>query len=417
MAKIYSDSQKDILRQTPIVAMMAYMGYKFPSGKAGGIFHSPFRDDANPSFHITHQVKTDVFFDHGSDRISGDSYDFAKLLLEHAGRDTSGVAVWDFLAEFHPGIIPEEKTSSKVNGGWRNPGSHGKVQAGVVESHSGPSVSPLAGYVCHSGGAKGSDYAWGVMAEKNGMKVRAYWYSEKTWALQGYNPQGMPHWGVEISDDDYKEGVEASEIANRTLNRMPPRSMKATTRHLIARNWFQVKNADAVYAVGSFLTPKIVDGGTGWAVQMAIDNRKPVYFYNQDELQWYKVIYNGKDYRFDKIQAAPVLTKNFAGIGTRELSDEGLDAIKQSFENTRKSLLAVPSNTDEVKAAVPEGEEVDIWYSDGEKGNAILSNLAPCEFYYGGRTWDSVEKAFQYAKAVTFKDEDSARRILDAKDG
>lgn len=42
----------------------------------------------------------------------------------------------------------------------------------------------------------------------------------------------------------------------------------------------QVKNSDAVFAIGH-LVRGIVDGGTGWAVQMAIDDGKPVYVYDQ----------------------------------------------------------------------------------------------------------------------------------------
>ena len=415
MARIYSESQKDILRQTPIVAMMARMGYKFPTGRSGGIFKSPFREDSSPSFHITHQLKTDLFFDHGGERVSGDSYDFAKLLLEKEGRSTSGVAVWDYLAEFHPGIIPEEKTARRATAkAMREKDDAPAITGGDDPADSVGEEADLSGYVCHSGGANGSDTEWGLLAEKHGMAVRAYWYSEKTPAVRGLRPA----WSVELTDEQYEEGLDACDVANRTLRRMAPRYMNPFARHLIARDWMQVKNADAVFAVGAFLRSGIVDGGTGWAVQMAIDDRKPVFFYNQDELQWYEVRYDadGKA-RFEKRAAAPALTKNFAGVGTRNLSDAGKRAIADVFNTTLLSSgikTSVDAPVAELSAA--DGKEsVDVWYSD--RSNAILSNLNPCFFYYNGKTWNCVEQAFQWAKADRFGDREAADRILASSDG
>jgi hypothetical protein len=48
--------------------------------------------------------------------------------------------------------------------------------------------------------------------------------------------------------------------ANETLHRRPDNYM-----NLLSRNYAQVKNADAIFAVGQ-LNNGIVDGGTGWAV-------------------------------------------------------------------------------------------------------------------------------------------------------
>ena len=99
--------------------------------------------------------------------------------------------------------------------------------------------------------------------------------------------------------------------------------------NLLSRNYAQVKNADAIFAVGH-LKNGIVDGGTGWAVQMAIDDNKPVYVYDQIRKQWFS---NTND-QWQVFSGVPKLTKNFAGIGTRELNQDGKDAIKQVYENT-----------------------------------------------------------------------------------
>jgi hypothetical protein len=103
---------------------------------------------------------------------------------------------------------------------------------------------------------------------------------------------------------------------------------------LISRNWFQVKGADCVYAVGKFVkgSTKLVDGGTGWAVQMAIDNNKPVCLFDQPSDLWFRFVCDmGKFMPYPYI---PTLTKNFAGIGTREITENGKRAIKNVYEET-----------------------------------------------------------------------------------
>jgi hypothetical protein len=77
----------------------------------------------------------------------------------------------------------------------------------------------------------------------------------------------------------------------------------------------------------------VVDGGTGWAVQMAIDDGKIVNFYDQEKCVWGRYC-NGKWEKSD----TPVLTKNFAGIGTRKLNDKGWMAIKEVCIKTFEHL-------------------------------------------------------------------------------
>lgn len=168
-------------------------------------------------------------------------------------------------------------------------------------------------YVNHSGGAVGSDSYWGAIGEKYGVVSEHYYHGKKT-----------PNGNHLITEDEFNEGKEHVMKANETLHRKPEAYMD-----LLARNYAQVKNADAIFAVGH-LKNGIVDGGTGWAVQMAIDDNKPVYVYDQTRKQWFSNI-NGQWQVFSGI---PKLTKNFAGIGTRELNQDGKDAIKQVYENT-----------------------------------------------------------------------------------
>ena len=168
-------------------------------------------------------------------------------------------------------------------------------------------------YVNHSGGAVGSDSYWGAIGEKYGVVSEHYYYGNKT-----------PNGNHQITQEQFDEGKEHVMKANETLHRRPDAYM-----NLLSRNYAQVKNADAIFAIGQ-LNNGIVDGGTGWAVQMAIDDGKPVYVYDQVRKQWFANI-NGQ---WQNYNGVPKLTKNFAGIGTRELNQDGKDAIKQVYENT-----------------------------------------------------------------------------------
>lgn len=171
---------------------------------------------------------------------------------------------------------------------------------------------PSPVFVNHSGGAVGSDTYWGEIGVKYGVLSYHYWYGKKT-------PKG----NVEISLQEYEEGEDRVRKANETLHRKPERFM-----NLLARNWMQVKNAEEVFAVGRFKN-KMVDGGTGWAVQMAIDCGKPVNFYDQEKCVWARHA-DGRWERGD----TPVLTVDFAGIGTRHLNENGKRAIEEVYNKT-----------------------------------------------------------------------------------
>ena len=62
---------------------------------------------------------------------------------------------------------------------------------------------------------------------------------------------------------------------------------------------------------------------------MAINEGKPVYVYDQVRERWFKNI-NGVWSSSD----VPTLTKNFAGIGTRDINEKGIQAIKDVYAKT-----------------------------------------------------------------------------------
>lgn len=184
-------------------------------------------------------------------------------------------------------------------------------------------------YICHSGGCPGSDMKWENEGDKYGVKTIAY-------SFGGHKQEGKNR--EILSTEQLNEGFEHVLIANKVIKRYP-QGQARYIQNLLARNWFQVKNAEAIFAVGKFLDDKRVSGGTGWAVQMAVDSKKPVYVFDQVNNTWF--FFNYEHGIFWPYHTIPKLTENFAGVGTRDINDNGVLAIEKILEyNFRSGVVA-----------------------------------------------------------------------------
>jgi len=179
-------------------------------------------------------------------------------------------------------------------------------------------------YICHSGGCAGADITW----EREGDK-----YNVHTISYSFYNHKQEGKNQKILTLDELQEGYNAARIANKSLGRNFDSIQYPYVKNLLARNWFQVKNSESIFAISKrFISNTIVDGGTGWAIQMAIDNNKPIYVFDQVTNAWYT--YTANNIFEPIVGAVPKLTKNFAGIGTRDLKDNGLNAIVNVYTTT-----------------------------------------------------------------------------------
>jgi hypothetical protein len=192
----------------------------------------------------------------------------------------------------------------------------------------------LTKVVCHSGGAFGADTVWENEGETYSVITRAY--SHKT-------PKHTSPNKVEISDDDYNEGVIEVNKANKFLNRYGIHKYM----NLLARNWSQVKYSDQIFAISTIIKSgeknskgyynkgkfDIVDGGTGYAVMMGINNNREVFVFDQVRDKWFRWSYS--TFQFVEMKDVPSITsQNFAGIGTREIQPNGVKAIRDVYEKT-----------------------------------------------------------------------------------
>lgn len=116
---------------------------------------------------------------------------------------------------------------------------------------------------------------------------------------------------------------------NKTLGRKYPTS-KEYVNDLLRRNYFQVVNSYAIYAISTFDKNGLVSGGTGWAVHLGVNMNKSVHVFDQSEDKWYFMVGHKSKYQID----TPTITKEFAGIGTRKINKKGKNAIYASFKRT-----------------------------------------------------------------------------------
>ena len=175
-------------------------------------------------------------------------------------------------------------------------------------------------YHCFSGGALGADSYFDLCCQKNDVHITHFYHGKKT-------PLGNHLITTEELDEGWQQCLRAN---NEILHRNGVEKYK----NLLARNWFQVKSSETVFAV-SRIEAGMVMGGTAWAVAMAVLNNKPTYVFDMNQNIW--LLFSSepnhrgsKDFTFVGANP-PKLTSTFAGIGSRDLTDEGKNAIENLF--------------------------------------------------------------------------------------
>lgn len=182
-------------------------------------------------------------------------------------------------------------------------------------------------FICYSGGAIGADTVFEEYCMRYGVTIIA-------WSFDGHSTKSINR--KILTKEELHIGwsniIKANKKLKRNISNLSP-----YVKNLLSRNWYQVKDSDAIFAVANLSNNKdFVEGGTGWACMLGVDNFKPVYVFDSNYNSWFKYNYDDKKYLiYDKI---PILPKRFAGIGTREIDGAGVNAISDIFlENIKKS--------------------------------------------------------------------------------
>jgi hypothetical protein len=174
--------------------------------------------------------------------------------------------------------------------------------------------------ICLSGGAEGADLQWGMCAGMIGHMVVHFSFS-------GHRSAAPEAELVVLTPEQLEAADGPCKAASKGIKRwFPPKSL--FVKNLLRRNWYQVKDAERVYAVASF-EDGIVTGGTSWAVQMFIDRFDgeacEAYVFDQITGAWF--MWAGED-GWLAVTDVPKPHGVWAGIGSRKLLPNGKQAIR-----------------------------------------------------------------------------------------
>ena len=265
--------------------------------------------------------------------------------------DNTGRQVYTTITNVVP-FTQEYQDATWQNEGWeksvtdKHVGNYPyAIEFKVVDKPTQPStnVNPEE-YTNYSGGAIGGDTVWAEFGKEYGLGKQV-----------DYTPATLK----KLTSDQLQEVEAAYQKAVKDLGRKPL-SQDTYAGGLVRRDYLQAKAADAIYAVSTLIEPgqkdakgyinntnkKIVSGGTGYAVQMAINLDKTVFVFNQADNTWW--MYDNTRGEFGVYGATPILTKNFAGIGTREINEAGKQAIRDVYANTFKTVQGATSIKEEL---------------------------------------------------------------------
>jgi len=174
----------------------------------------------------------------------------------------------------------------------------------------------------YSGGHKGTESEFGKQAQAWGIE-------EVNFSFAGHKIERDQ--GVRIlSPEELDKGNVSMEIVSARMGRKFAKA--ETIRKVIQTIFHMVNNGYHVIAVGWIQPDDTVKGGTGWGVELAKLFNRPVHVFDQDRKAWFTWQNNAW------MEAYPVLEKNtFVGTGTRNLSEDGRQAIQDFFENAFSS--------------------------------------------------------------------------------
>lgn len=167
-------------------------------------------------------------------------------------------------------------------------------------------------YTMNSGGAYGGDTYWDVIGRQFGLTN-----------INHFRPADNQRLSKTLRDRNVKPFSithEQSNYAREQIKQLTGRELPYDIGgELLARDFYQVDKSDGVFAIANITSSyKAVQGGTNMAVQVGIKQGKPVHVYDLNTESWYQ--YNQSTCRFE-VEDTPVLTKSFAGVGTRNIQN------------------------------------------------------------------------------------------------
>jgi hypothetical protein len=171
-----------------------------------------------------------------------------------------------------------------------------------------------------SGGANGAEAAFGVAAERWGVR-------ESNFTFEGHK-QVRERGRHLLSPRELAAGDVSLVYVSKRLNRTYANE-SGLIKKVLQTLWHMVSRAQQVFVVGQIMEDGTVVGGTGWSVELARMWNREVWVFDQDRTAWFR--WDGVAW----VPGSPAITAAwFCGTGTRYLTTEGQSAIDALFDRS-----------------------------------------------------------------------------------
>jgi len=177
-------------------------------------------------------------------------------------------------------------------------------------------MTDISKITLYSGGHRGAEAEFGKLAE-------AWQIKEVNLSFEGHEADRTR--GIRIlNQEELQKGDISMEIVSKRMNRTYSKTDKI--RKVIQSLFHMVNHGYHVVAIGWIQEDNTVKGGTGWGVELAKLFNRPLSVYDQDRKGWFS--WEGNQW----VANTPVITADtFAGTGTRHLTDDGRQALRDLF--------------------------------------------------------------------------------------
>ena len=177
-------------------------------------------------------------------------------------------------------------------------------------------MADISKITLYSGGHRGTEAEFGKLAEEWNME-------EVNISFEGHDAERTR--GVKVlTREELQKGDVSMEIVSNSMNRTYSKTDKI--RKVIQSIFHMVNNGYHIIAVGWIQADNTVKGGTGWGVELAKLFNRPLSVYDQEKKAWF----SWEDRQW--VESTPVINADtFAGTGTRHLTDDGRQALRDLF--------------------------------------------------------------------------------------
>ena len=177
-------------------------------------------------------------------------------------------------------------------------------------------------FILFSGAAAGAEAEFGACAERHGIE-------EVNFTFDGH--KDVRARGIRVlNHEELQAGDVSLEYVSKLMHRRYTDS--PTIRKVLQTLWYQVNNGQEIYVVGVIQDDDTVRGGTGWGAEFAKLCNKPLFVFDQEKDGWFE--WTGSAWEARGRTAPTITHPHFTGTGTRQLSENGKQAIEDLFTNS-----------------------------------------------------------------------------------